>query len=144
VERRREGVCVISEQQVRAALNGIIDPCSRSAGCAAGLDEMGLIRLVEITPRDGLADVLVIIGVTEYGCLMGAPFADEAWNLLQALEGIGKIRVELDKEFNWDLDDMRSDYQRRLATHRERRQLLEIPVSAARIRRAAPRGGTAS
>jgi metal-sulfur cluster biosynthetic enzyme len=135
---------MISEQQVRATLNAIIDPCSRSAGCAAGLDEMGLIRRVEIKPRADLADVRVVIGVTEYGCLMGAPFADEAWHRLQALEGIGVLSVELDKEFNWDLDDMRSDYRERLAAHRKRRRLLEVPVAAPGTRAVVTRGSCAS
>jgi metal-sulfur cluster biosynthetic enzyme len=130
---------MISEAQVRATLNAIVDPCSRSAGCAAGLDEMGLIRQVHITARAGLTDVRVVIGVTEYGCLMGAPFADEAWHLLQALEGVGDIQVELDKEFNWDLDDMRGDYRERLAAHRRQRRLLEIPVSAPHTRATATR-----
>jgi metal-sulfur cluster biosynthetic enzyme len=144
VEWRHEGAGVISEQQVRATLNAIIDPCSRSAGCAAGLDEMGLLRQVEVAPRNGLTDVRVVIGVTEYGCLMGAPFADEAWKLLQALDGVGVVNVELDREFNWDLDDMRGDYRERLAAHRRRRLLLEIPVAAPGPRVVVSGGSSAS
>jgi metal-sulfur cluster biosynthetic enzyme len=134
---------MIDEQQVRAVLNGIIDPCSRSAGCPAGLDEMGLIRRVVITRREHQTDVRVVIGVTEYGCLMGAPFADEAWKQLLALDGIGVVNVELDSEFNWDLDDMRSDYRERLASHRRQRRLLEVPVAAPCGRAATPAGNAA-
>jgi len=119
---------MISEVDVRASLNEIIDPCSTAAGCSAGLDEMGLVRAVEVCETASGTDIRVVIGVTEYGCLMGAPFANEAYRRLQALPGVGAITVELDGEFDWDRDDMRADYQKRLKHHRIGRGLLRIPV----------------
>jgi metal-sulfur cluster biosynthetic enzyme len=113
---------------VRNELNRIIDPCSRAAGCPAGLDEMGLIRKVQIRPAPGGCDVQVVIGVTEYGCLMGAPFAAEAYEILRNSTGVCDVQVELDREFDWDRDDMRRDYQQRLQAHRSRRQLHSIPL----------------
>jgi metal-sulfur cluster biosynthetic enzyme len=122
MERRGRGG-VITEQQVRVLLNGIVDPCSRAAGCPAGLDEMGLIRAVEVCTGAAGSDVRVVIGVTEYGCLMGAPFVREAYQLLEALPGIGTVVVTLDQKFDWDRDDMRGDYRDRLTAHRRRRGL---------------------
>jgi metal-sulfur cluster biosynthetic enzyme len=124
----RQGGCMISEQQVRAVLNGIVDPCSTAAGCPAGLDEMGLLRRVEVRGHDAVTDVHVVIGVTEFGCLMGAPFTREAYSRLEALPGVGVVIIELDQEFDWDLDDMRGDYRERLQQLRQRRRLLEVPL----------------
>jgi metal-sulfur cluster biosynthetic enzyme len=119
---------MISDVDVRASLNEIIDPCSAAAGCSAGLDEMGLVRAVEVSETASGTDIRVVIGVTEYGCLMGAPFANEAYKRLQALPGAAIITVELDGKFDWDRDDMRADYQERLKRHRIVRGLLRIPV----------------
>ena len=118
---------MIGEHEVRAVLNGIIDPCSSAAGCPAGLDEMGLVRAVEITPVETGAAVRVVIGVTEYGCLMGAPFAAEAYKRLEMSPGVAVVTVELDQAFDWDRDDMSAAYRERLSQHRRRRG-LGIPV----------------
>jgi metal-sulfur cluster biosynthetic enzyme len=115
---------MITEQEIREALNAIVDPCSRVAGCAAGLNEMGLIRAVEIVPS---GVVRVVIGVTEYGCLMGASFASEAYKILERLPGVTQASVELDGKFDWDLDDMSPDYRARLEAKRaETRSRLNL------------------
>jgi metal-sulfur cluster biosynthetic enzyme len=120
---------MICESDVRAELNQIIDPCSRAAGLPAGLEEMGLVRAVKLRDTAAGTDVSVVIGVTEYGCLMGAPFANEAYKRLKALPGLGVLEVRLDTDFDWDVADMRRDYQERLKLHRARRGLLKIPVA---------------
>jgi metal-sulfur cluster biosynthetic enzyme len=119
---------MITESTVRATLNTIIDPCSSAAGCPAGLDEMGLVRTVDIRDVAAGADVRVVIGVTEPGCLMSAPFATEAYKRLYALPGISAVTVELDMAFDWDLGDMSPDYQQRLQAHRARRRQINIPI----------------
>lgn len=118
---------MIDEARVRAALNEILDPCSRAAGCPAGLDDMGLVRSVKIVASGEGVAVRVVIGVTEYGCLMGAPFAGEAHKRLAAIDGISAVEVDLDDRFDWDRDDMSAEYRERLARHRERRG-INIPV----------------
>jgi metal-sulfur cluster biosynthetic enzyme len=123
----------LGEAEVRAALNTIVDPCSVAAGSPAGLADMGLVRGVELSPSTAdraLVDVRVVIGVTEYGCVMGAPFAMEAYRLLEGLTGVGRVDVELDDAFDWVPDDMSPGYRRRLAeVHAEGRRRL-APASA--------------
>jgi metal-sulfur cluster biosynthetic enzyme len=124
----------LTEQDVRAVLNTIVDPCSRVAGAPAGLVDMGLIRRLALVPSagslapsagslvlsPGRTDVHVVIGVTEYACLMGPAFATEAYKKLTALPGTGEVLVELDGEFDWDPDDMSPEYRRHLASrHRQ-------------------------
>jgi metal-sulfur cluster biosynthetic enzyme len=108
------------EDAVRAALNTIVDPCSRAAGAPAGLVDMGLIRHLTVTPADGQegVDVHVVIGVTEYACLMGPSFVAEARKKLLPMAGIRDVVIDLDGEFDWDPQDMSEAYQARLNERR--------------------------
>ncbi|MDT7677807.1 MAG: hypothetical protein QOD82_5709 [Pseudonocardiales bacterium] len=117
-----------SEGDVRAVLNQIIDPCSRVAGAPVGLVDMGLIRRLSVTPGVGTVDVHMVIGVTEYGCLLAPSFADEARKLLDALPGIGVIDIELDAEFDWEPQDMSVAYRRHLAERRAATNQVMLPL----------------
>ncbi|MDT7692435.1 MAG: hypothetical protein QOI75_1802 [Pseudonocardiales bacterium] len=117
-----------SEGDVRAVLNQIIDPCSRVAGAPVGLVDMGLIRRLSVTPGVGTVDVHMVIGVTEYGCLLAPSFASEARKLLDALPGIGVIDIELDAEFDWEPQDMSVAYRRHLAERRAATNQVMLPL----------------
>jgi metal-sulfur cluster biosynthetic enzyme len=126
-----------TEEDVRAVLNQIIDPCSRVAGAPVGLADMGLIRRLTLTEAVGGVDVHMVIGVTEYGCLLAPSFASEARKLLDALPGIGTIDIGLDGEFDWEPGDMSAAYRqhlaaRRAATNRVMLPLRERPVDGER------------
>ena len=126
------------EEVIRAALDEIVDPCSRAAGCTTGLTSLGLVREVALSRRaDGRDDVRVVIGVTEYGCLMGASFASEAYKRLEALPGIGNVEVALDDKFDWDLADMSPAYAKRLAEHRATRRMTINAVRPVHVVRGA-------
>lgn len=115
---------MIEESAVRDVLNSIIDPCSQVAGVAAGLVEMGLVRsLTVVETAEGTA-IGLTIGVTEPGCLMGAPFANEARKRLLALPGVASVEVALDHTFDWTPGDMSPEYQARLEAHRAQRRLI--------------------
>lgn len=109
------------DDSVRAVLNTIVDPCSRAAGAPAGLVDMGLIRELSVTPAAGRGGMHVhlVIGVTEYACLLGPAFVSEARKKLLAMGGIGDVVIDLDDKFDWDPQDMSAAYQAHL---RERRQ----------------------
>ncbi|HWK43700.1 MAG TPA: iron-sulfur cluster assembly protein [Stellaceae bacterium] len=113
---------MITETAIREALNTIIDPCSVAAGCVAGLDDMGLIRRVSLTEAEAGTHVEVVIGVTEYGCLMGAPFASEAYKRLETLSGVASVEVKLDDAFDWVPERMSEEYRARLQTIRSKRR----------------------
>ncbi len=105
----------VTEAQIRAQLNLVVDPCSVVAGAPAGLVELGLVRSLELedTP-DGVA-VRVRIGVTEPGCLMGASFAISARERLERLGGIASVKVSLDHGGDWEPADIDPAYVDRLA-----------------------------
>jgi metal-sulfur cluster biosynthetic enzyme len=119
---------MITESTVRATLNTIIDPCSINAGCPAGLDELGLVRAVDIRHSATGADLHVVIGVTEFGCLMSAPFVSEAYKRLLGTPGVKSVTVEMDKAFEWGPEDMSREYQQRLQGQRARRRRIDVPV----------------
>lgn len=122
---------MIDEHTVRTALNAIVDPCSRAANCVAGLQDMGLIRDIEISQMSEGASVRVVIGVTEFGCLLGASFVSEAYKILERMPGVAHVKVELDGKFDWDPDDMSADYQERLGERRARtRKMLGIGIAS--------------
>jgi metal-sulfur cluster biosynthetic enzyme len=114
--------------RIRAAINTIIDPCSRAAGAPAGLADMGLIRTLEVTASDTGLHVRAVIGVTEYGCLLGPAFAAGVTHVIQALPGISRVSVELDDAFDWVPEDMSPRYQDELARRREAGRKVFLPL----------------
>jgi metal-sulfur cluster biosynthetic enzyme len=116
----------VTEANVRAALDAVVDPCSVVAGAPAGLVQMGLVRALELSEGDAGATIRLRIGVTEPGCLMGASFAAQARAQLERLDGVARVEIELDHANDWMPSDIDRDYQRRLDTVRAaRRAALE-------------------
>lgn len=110
---------LLTEQAVRALLDDIIDPCSSNAGAPAGLNTMGLVRSVTITRVDSeLADVEVVLGLTEPGCLMGWAFLREAEERLPRLASIRAATVRLDTRTLWTPEDLDPEYRVKLAAAR--------------------------
>jgi metal-sulfur cluster biosynthetic enzyme len=120
---------MIDDTAVRAVLNSIIDPCSRAAGVPAGIVEMGLIRSLEVRQEPAGASITVTIRVTEPGCLMAYPFANEARKRLETLPGVASVDVKIDPVCDWEPAAMSHEYRTRLEAHRaQRRQAVNIQV----------------
>lgn len=127
---RRGGRGVIDESEVRAALNEIVDPCSRAAGEPAGLVDMGLVRRIEI--REDGARVDVVLALTEPTCLMGFPFMRSAQERLRALPGVEHVEVSLDPSFDWTPAELSPAYAARLERRRAARR---APYGSLALRR---------
>lgn len=114
-------------EDVRSALNVIIDPCSVAAGVPGGLGDMGLIRYVEVK-----SDVLTVhIAITSQGCMMGPSFVASAREVLTKIPGVGQVDVILSDWAEWSEDAMSTDYRDRLAQARmqQRRRLTLVAVN---------------
>jgi metal-sulfur cluster biosynthetic enzyme len=111
-----------TQAQIRAALNEVADPCSVAAGAPAGLDDMGLIRDVEVREGPAGAHVTVGIGLTEPTCLMGPAFVQSAEERLSSLEGVAGVDVSLRSGRDWTPARMSPGYARRLAHVRAARR----------------------
>lgn len=108
--------------EVRARLNAIVDPCSLAAGAPAGIDEMGLVRAVNIKATPGGAVIRVRIGLTEPGCMIGASFVARAHECLEPLPGVASVEVTLEHDCDWTPADLDPGYARRLHAVREARR----------------------
>lgn len=122
-----------TQDEVRRTLNEIVDPCSVAAGAPAGLIDMGLVRDVRVEAGPGGARVTVTISVSEPSCLMGGPFAGQARDRLEALDGVAEISVHIDPAMDWTPASMTEEYRERLREVRSRRRLpiVELPTARA-------------
>ena len=120
------GAVGVTEERIKAELDLVIDPCSAAAGAPAGLVEMGLIRALTVRPGEDGVSVLVRIGVTEPGCLMGAAFAVQARERLDALDGVGEVEIELDHAADWLPTDLAPAYRSRLEQVRAARERPQV------------------
>jgi metal-sulfur cluster biosynthetic enzyme len=114
---------MIAEADVRAALNEIVDPCSRAAGAPAGLADMGLVRRIDV--HDGGSRVEVVLALTEPTCLMGFPFMRSARDRLAALPGVERVEVSLDPAFEWTPAELSPAYAARLERRRASQRALK-------------------
>lgn len=107
--------------QIRARLDLIHDPCSVAAGSPMGLDEMGLVREVAVSP-DG--DVTIDLRLTSPFCHMIGFFQAEAKRLAGELDGVRSVTVKGDMGLDWSPDLIAAAAQAR------RRLPLALPVSS--------------
>ncbi len=105
--------------QVIAALDEIVDPCSAAAGVPAGLAAMGIVDAVAI---EG-GSVTVRLLPTFAGCLFAGLFADEAERRIGALDWCQAIEVELAGDAVWTEERMSPVLRRRRAQLRRQLQL---------------------
>ncbi|MFF5140431.1 metal-sulfur cluster assembly factor [Streptomyces sp. NPDC013157] len=126
----------VTEARVREVLNGIVDPCSITAGVPAGMDDMGLISDIQIHDDGaGGQQVSVKFGLTDPTCMLLGSFANSARERLAELPGVTAVDVTLDHDMEWTPDMLDPHYQRRLAEHRaSRRRTLPLLAVTARGR----------
>jgi metal-sulfur cluster biosynthetic enzyme len=108
--------------EVRARLNAIVDPCSLAAGAPAGIDEMGLVRAVDVDATPGGAVIRIRIGLTEPGCMIGASFVTRAHECLESLPDVASVKVTLEHDCDWTPADLDAAYAKRLHAVREARR----------------------
>jgi metal-sulfur cluster biosynthetic enzyme len=85
-------------QQVRAVLESVPDPCSVAAGASVSLLDMGLVRGWEVSPA-GQVDIR--LDVTSPVCLMAGHFVAEVQARLEKVPGLGTITVRIDPSGSW-------------------------------------------
>lgn len=99
-------------ERIGALLDEIHDPCSVATGDALGLDEMGLVRAVEVGD-DG--DVHVHIRLTSPTCVMVGFLRTEIHDRVALLPGVRSVEVDFDGGFDWGPELMSAAVRRRRA-----------------------------
>ena len=109
-----------AEPDIRAILDEIKDPCSVAASIPMGLDEMGIVKSVNIA---GSGQVEIGLRLTSPVCEMIGYMRNEAIAKIGALPGVTGVSVSYDSGLDWDHDMIAPEAQvrrrRRLAMLRE-------------------------
>ena len=99
------------EGEIRACLREIKDPCSVATGHPLHLEEMGLVRSVEVDHAAGRATI--DLRLTSPTCVMVGYFVTEIEKLVRdALPEITDVEVRFDHGFDWTPDMMSEDVKR--------------------------------
>ncbi|MBZ4417530.1 metal-sulfur cluster assembly factor [Myxococcus sp. RHSTA-1-4] len=104
----------MTEQELRARIQDIPDPCSLATGVPLGIGEMGLIQSLECVE----GKVTVRMHITSPMCIMAAYFMREIEQRLTGQEGVASVHVEFDQDLQWTPQDIHPDARERLAAKR--------------------------
>lgn len=109
-----------AERDIRAILDEIKDPCSVAASIPMGLDEMGIVKSVNIA---GSGQVEIGLRLTSPVCEMIGFMRKEAIAKIGALPGVTGVSVSHDSGLDWEHDmiapQAQARRQRRLAMLRQ-------------------------
>lgn len=114
------------EQRIRARLDQVKDPCSVSSGRPMGLDEMGLVRSVDVS-ADG--EVTVVLRLTSPFCEMIGFLKSSAIGEIEQLPGVASVAVESDSGFEWSPEDMAPHLQQQRAERLASYRLLPLTTT---------------
>lgn len=101
-----------TEQEIRAQLDEIQDPCSCASGAPMGIEEMGLVGSVEIG-ADG--DVQINLRLTSPFCHMIPFLQSEAKSKVGALDGVRSVTVKGDQGLDWSPEMITAEARERRA-----------------------------
>jgi metal-sulfur cluster biosynthetic enzyme len=106
---------MITVEDVHAALEGIVDPCSAATGVPLSILDLGLLGRVEISGDE----VLVDLRLTSPLCHQAPYFIMEVEQRVGALVGVRSVVCRTDIGVAWEPTMMRQDAVRRLTTRRQ-------------------------
>jgi metal-sulfur cluster biosynthetic enzyme len=104
------------DQEVRAALEKVCDPCSIAMNAPLSILDMGLVRGWSV---DGLGNIRVRMCLTSPSCTMSPYMVKAAEDLLSKIKGVKSALVEIDPEVFWTPDDMTERGRQILQARRE-------------------------
>lgn len=98
------------EDDVRAAVAEVDDPCSVSAGCTLNLVEMGLLRSVRVV--DGAAEL--VLGLTSPTCDFAPMLAVAVQERVERIAGVRSVDVTVKPDPEWSPASMSTGAQYRM------------------------------
>lgn len=106
----------VTPDRVRAALAGIVDPCSAATGPTLDVVAMGLVESIDISDSDAAgpgSHVDVAFRLTTPACHMVAFFVDETETRVGAVPGVDSVAVSTDDGTNWSEELLSAEARRR-------------------------------
>ncbi len=98
---------------VREVSDTIHDPCGMAAGIKLGLNEMGLIRQIDVEPLGQGWKVHVLLRLTSPGCEYFFAFRDNLEEKTARHPQIESIEVEWDPTLDWTPSDLTEEARKR-------------------------------
>jgi metal-sulfur cluster biosynthetic enzyme len=86
------------DAQVKAALEGVVDPCSVASGAPLSVIDMGLVLGWKVDEND---DLVVRIDTTSPGCLMAGHFVADGERRLRQIPGLRSATVVVQPSGEW-------------------------------------------
>ena len=105
-------------EYIRRTADTIHDPCGMATGVRLGLNEMGLLRRVEIEPDAEGWSVWIQLRLTSPGCVYFFAFKDNLEERLMAHPQITNVVVEWDPTLDWTPEDLSPAAQSKLEKRR--------------------------
>jgi metal-sulfur cluster biosynthetic enzyme len=106
------------DRYVREVSDTIHDPCAMAMGVALGMDEMGLIRDIQIKSLGDVWSVHIVVRLTSPGCDYYFAFKDNLEQRLERHPQIGALSVEWDPTLDWTPSNLTPKAQERLDQRR--------------------------
>ena len=106
-------------QEVSAALDRVVDPCSVGRHVPAGLVEMGMVQSLELVEHPDGTDVAVTLQLTSPGCHFQVWFNERVESELRQVADVGRISIVWSKDFTWSDDSMSPSLKARMKAKRE-------------------------
>ncbi|HSY14570.1 MAG TPA: iron-sulfur cluster assembly protein [Jatrophihabitantaceae bacterium] len=114
------------DQEIRAALATVMDPCAESAGVPLSIADMGLIDSVQVS---GAGDVKVMLKLTSPGCIIGVmKFTHEIRECVLPMDGVRSVDVDFLNVYDWTEAQISPEGRRKLELTRERRRSRSTDV----------------
>lgn len=105
----------VSQEEVMARLQGIIDPCSAATNVPLSVVEMGMIDKVEFAS----GNVVIAFRMTSPLCHALPYFEMEVERVLAGIPGIDAVSCTFDHGAEWQPDNMTAGARRKLADRGE-------------------------
>jgi metal-sulfur cluster biosynthetic enzyme len=116
----------VSEAAVRAAIDAVVDPCSRLYGTNISLLDLGMVERVQI---DGGA-VRVDLLLDDPLCMYTFVIQRELRERIAALDGVESVEISVLPDFGWSRERVSPAARARLLDDGLVRRLLLVPAPA--------------
>lgn len=116
----------VRPDQILAALENAVDPCSVAAGRPMNIVEMGLVDAVDINHA---GEVTIRLSLTSPSCMMLGQIMDQVDKFVMPLLEGARPRLTFDDGLTWTPDRIRGAARE----HREQRQQVLVSLSRTRV-----------
>ena len=121
-------MAALSEDAVRAAIAGVVDPCSRLHGTDLSLLDLGMVERISV---DG-GRVHVELLLDDPLCMYTFVIQKQLRDRIAALDGVSEVEISVIPEFSWSKERVTPAARARLLDDSLVQRLRLVPLQNAR------------